>query len=52
MDITDLVESLRQDLARAAGVGGAEAHAAAERLLLALDPALRLTLMDALESFP
>ena len=48
MDITDLVESLRQDLARAAEVGGDDARAAAERLLLALDPALRLTLMDAL----
>jgi hypothetical protein len=48
MDITDLVDSLRQDLARAAEVGGAEARATAERLLLALDPALRLTLMDAL----
>jgi hypothetical protein len=48
MDITDLVDSLRQDLGRAAEVGGADAQAAAERLLLALDPALRLTLMDAL----
>jgi len=48
MDITHLVESLREDLLRAAEVGGAEARAAAERLLLALDPALRLTLMDAL----
>jgi hypothetical protein len=48
MDITDLVDSLRQDLGRAAEVGGEEARAAAERLLLAIDPALRLTLMDAL----
>ncbi|HEX3919460.1 MAG TPA: toxin-antitoxin system HicB family antitoxin [Caulobacteraceae bacterium] len=48
MDITDLVETLRQDLARAADVGGPETRAAGERLLLALDPALRLTLMDAL----
>jgi hypothetical protein len=48
MDITDLVETLRQDLARAADVGGPDTRAAGERLLLALDPALRLTLMDAL----
>jgi len=48
MDLTNLVESLRQDLLRAAEVGGEEARASAERLLLALDPALRLTLMEAL----
>ncbi|HLY80668.1 MAG TPA: toxin-antitoxin system HicB family antitoxin [Caulobacteraceae bacterium] len=48
MDITPLVTSLRQDLASAAAVGGLEVEVAAERLLLALDPALRLTLMDAL----
>ena len=48
MDINHLVESLREDLLRAAEVGGEDARAAAERLLLALDPALRLTLMDAL----
>jgi hypothetical protein len=48
MDITGLVESLRDDLSRAAAVGGEEAWSAAESLLLALEPALRLTLMDAL----
>jgi hypothetical protein len=48
MDITELTASLRQDLANAAEVGGEGMKAAAERLLLALDPALRLTLMDAL----
>jgi hypothetical protein len=48
MDITKLIDSLRQDLARAAEVGGQDVSSAAERLLLALDPALRLTLMDAL----
>jgi hypothetical protein len=48
MDITGLVDSLRQDLRRAAEVGGEDVRSAAERLLLALDPALRLTLMDAL----
>jgi hypothetical protein len=36
MDTTALVNALRQDLARAAEVGGEEVKAAAERLLLAL----------------
>ena len=48
MDITPYVDSLRHDLAAAAEAGGAEARAAAERLALALDPAVRLALMDAL----
>src|SRR5476651_2540088 len=48
MDITGLVESLSDDLSRAAAVGGEDVWSAAESLLLALDPALRLTLMDAL----
>ena len=48
MDITPYVENLRQDLAAAAEAGGPEARAAAERLALALDPAVRLALMDAL----
>ena len=48
MDITPYVENLRRDLAAAAEAGGPEARAAAERLALALDPAVRLTLMDAL----
>lgn len=48
MDITPYVESLRRDLAAAAAAGGPEAKAAAERLALALDPAVRLALMDAL----
>jgi hypothetical protein len=48
MDITQLVEGLRRDLAQAAEAGGDEIRAAAERLALALDPAVRLTLMDAL----
>ena len=48
MDITGLIDSVRQDLGRAAEVGGDDVRAAAERLALALDPALRLTLMDAL----
>jgi hypothetical protein len=48
MDITPYVENLRQDLTAAAEAGGAEAKAAAERLAMALDPAVRLALMDAL----
>src|SRR5215469_11472844 len=48
MDTAALVEQLRQDLVRAAEVGGPEAKAAAERLLMALEPAVRLMLMDAL----
>ena len=48
MDITPYVESLRHDLAAAAEAGGPDTKAAAERLALALDPAMRLALMDAL----
>ena len=48
MDITPYVESLRQDLTAAAEAGGPEIRAAAERLALALDPAVRLALMDVL----
>lgn len=48
MDITQFVESLRRDLTQAAEAGGEEIRAAAERLTMALDPAVRLTLMDAL----
>ena len=48
MDVTRLIDALRQDLDRAASIGGDEARAAADRLSLALEPALRLTLMEAL----
>lgn len=48
MDLTPYVDSLRHDLAAAAEAGGEETKAAAERLALALDPAVRLALMDAL----
>ncbi len=48
MDISPFVESLRQDLVRAADAGGPEARGAAERLILALEPAVRLTVMEAL----
>lgn len=48
MDITPYVESLRRDLLAAAEAAGPEAHAAAERLGYALDPAVRLALMEAI----
>ncbi|MDQ6687010.1 MAG: type II toxin-antitoxin system HicB family antitoxin [Actinomycetota bacterium] len=48
MDITPYVDRLRVDLAQAAASGSAETRDAAERLALALDPAMRLTLMEAL----
>src|SRR5215469_13786406 len=48
MDISPHVEALRQDLTRAAEVGGIEVEVAAERLLGALEPAMRLALMDLL----
>jgi len=48
MDITQFVEELRRDLTAAAQAGGEDIRLAAERLALALDPAVRLTLMDAL----
>ncbi len=48
MDITPFVETLRRDLLQAADAGTEEVRFAAERLALALDPAVRLTLMDAL----
>ena len=48
MDITPYVESLRRDLVATAESGSEEVRAAAERLALALDPAARLALMEAI----
>ena len=48
MELTPYVERLRRDLADAAAAGGPEAQAAAERLALALDPATRMMLLEAL----
>lgn len=48
MDITPYVENLSRDLLAAAEAGGPEIRQAAERLLLALDPAARLALMEAI----
>jgi HicB family len=48
MQLEPFAEALRRDLAASAQAGGPEVREAAERLALALDPALRLTLLDAL----
>ena len=48
MDITPYVDSLRRDLVAAAEAGGDDIRQAAERLVLALDPAARLALMEAI----
>jgi len=48
MNLDSLAERFRADLSRSAAVGGTETAAAAERLLLAVDPALRMTLLEAL----
>src|SRR4051794_28958335 len=48
MDITPYVERLREHLATAAAAGDKQIQSAAERLALALDPSMRLALMEAL----
>ena len=48
MDITPYIDSLRRDLVAAAETGSAEVRQAAERLTMALDPAARLALMEAI----
>jgi hypothetical protein len=48
MDITRFVDALRRDLAGAADAAGPEGRAAADRILLALEPAVRLTVMELL----
>ena len=48
MELAPYVERLRSDLADAAAAGGPEAQQAAERLALALDPATRMMLLEAL----
>lgn len=47
MDIKPFVDALRQDLTNAAEAGGEATRAAAERLAMALEPAVRLALMEA-----
>jgi hypothetical protein len=48
MDITPYVDSLRRDLAGAADAAGPDGRAAADRILLALEPAVRLIVMEVL----
>ena len=48
MDLTPYIDSLRRDLAAAAEVAAPEARDGIERLLFALNPAVRLALMDAI----
>jgi len=48
MDLTPYVESLRSDVTAAAAIGGPEVTRAAELVADALDPALRLVLLDVL----
>jgi hypothetical protein len=48
MDITPFVESFRRDLATAADAAGPDGRAAADRMLPALEPAFRLTVMEVL----
>ena len=47
MDITPYVDSLRRDLVAAAEAGGPETREAIERLTYALEPAVRLAVMEA-----
>ena len=48
MDLTPFVDRLRRDLNDTAGAGGPETAAVAERLLIALDPAVRMVLLEVL----
>lgn len=48
MELTTYIESLRRELTSAAEVAGPEAGVAAERLVSALDSAVRLTLIEVL----
>jgi hypothetical protein len=50
MDLSPYVENLRRELAVAAGVGGEDARALADRLTAPLESAVRLMLLDALSA--
>jgi hypothetical protein len=50
MDLAPYVDHLRRELAIAAGAGGEEARALAERLAAALESATRLALLEALSA--
>lgn len=48
MELTTYIETLRRELGSAAEVAGPDVSAAAERLAMALDPAVRMTLIEVL----
>ncbi|GAA1155206.1 pilus assembly protein HicB [Ornithinicoccus hortensis] len=48
MELSTYIARLRQEVAAATELGGPEVVAGADRLLLALEPAVRLTLMEAI----
>lgn len=48
MDLTPYADRLREEVAAATQLGGPDSTAAAERLLIALDPAVRLVLIEML----
>ncbi len=48
MELGPYVEAVRHDLGAAAEAAGADVEAAAQRLAFALDPSMRLALLDAL----
>jgi hypothetical protein len=50
MEIASYVTSIREELALAAGAGGPEARAVAERITAPLESAVRLALLDALSA--
>jgi hypothetical protein len=50
MELSQYVENLRRELTTSAEVGGEDARALADRLLPALDAAVRLTLLEALSA--
>jgi hypothetical protein len=50
MDLTPYIETLRRELAVVGDAGGEDARSLAERLTAPLEPAIRLTLLDALSS--
>jgi hypothetical protein len=50
MDLTPYVETLRRELALAAGAGGEDARALVDRLTASLESAVRLMLLDALSA--
>ncbi len=50
MELQPFVDSIRRELATAAEAGGDDARALAERLTAPLEPAIRLTLLDALSA--